>query len=124
MRAFLILFGTHLPCPKCRLHFAEFLQREMRPERLTTRESLVSLMNDCHNEVNRRNGKPEFTLREHYEWMTGRSPSPPPTDFALQTILFIIIATFIYTTGKKLLSQGGNTHHRTNLNRWSTRPAR
>lgn len=112
MKAFLLLFGKHLPCPKCRMHFAEFLQRELRDERLATRDSLAALMNDCHNEVNRRNGKPEFTLREHYEWMTtGHRHTSPQNDTVPRVALCGIISVLVYMTGKKLLSNCENTRH-------------
>lgn len=76
MKAFLVLFGRHLPCPKCRIHFRDFLAREANDARYASRDALVQLMNDCHNDVNRRLGKPEFTLEQHYAYMaTGKKSS-------------------------------------------------
>ena len=70
MMQFLVLLGKHLPCPRCRHHFLLFLERNMNRESVRTRDSLVRLMNDAHNEVNRQNNKRIFTLREHYAWIT------------------------------------------------------
>ena len=73
MMQFLVLFGKFLPCPRCRVHFLSFLERNMTRETVRTRENLVRLMNDAHNEVNKQNNKRTFTLREHYAWIA----SPP-----------------------------------------------
>lgn len=69
MYDFLHLFALHLPCPSCREHFVELLKRnipEPTSEAFRCRDSLVMFMNDAHNEVNRRLGKREFSLTEHY----------------------------------------------------------
>jgi hypothetical protein len=63
---FLRLFTAFLPCPKCRVHFADFLDRRLQSDALSTRKTLVALLNDAHNEVNARNGKRVFSLDEHY----------------------------------------------------------
>ena len=69
MHNFLHLFAIHLPCPSCREHFVELLKRnipEATADAFRSRDSLVMFMNDVHNEVNRRLGKREFSLTEHY----------------------------------------------------------
>lgn len=72
---FLTLFSSLLPCPKCRSHFDDFLKRRLSdPNSLVSRETLVSLLNDAHNEVNARNGKKVYTLGEHYD--AYKKPSP------------------------------------------------
>lgn len=73
---FLDLFGQRLPCPKCRLHFSDFLERKLDMESLRTREDLVALLNDAHNEVNARNGKRVYTLEEHYRMYQVQNTSP------------------------------------------------
>lgn len=90
MRSFLRLVGVHLPCPRCREHYARFMERELTEERLATRERLVELMNDCHNDVNRRTQKREFTLREHYEWMqSGRATPASAGDLPLRAAVAV-----------------------------------
>ena len=74
MAAFLRLFATHLPCPRCRRHFADFLDRRMTDEALATRDALVVLLHDAHNEVNRRTGKRVWTLAEHRRAYARPSP--------------------------------------------------
>lgn len=66
MAQFLHLFALQLPCPKCRKHFLNFLERRMNDESLRTREGVVRLLHDAHNEVNERTGKRVWTLEEHY----------------------------------------------------------
>ena len=74
MRALLHAFARHLPCPRCRRHFVEFLDRRLDDEALSTRERLVALLNDAHNEVNVRTGKRAWTLDEHYAVYQSRGP--------------------------------------------------
>lgn len=72
---FLRLFAAFLPCPKCRSHFQDFLDRRLRDgDSLATRASLVSLLNEAHNDVNFRNGKRVYSLDEHYA--AYRKPAP------------------------------------------------
>ena len=61
-RALLRTFSSFLPCPSCRSHFSAFLQARLTDEALGTRAALVALLNDAHNDVNRRTGKRTFTL--------------------------------------------------------------
>lgn len=63
---FLRLFCKRLPCPKCRDHFREFLDEHLTMDAVSSRDKLVKLLNDAHNEVNKRNGKRVYTLEEHY----------------------------------------------------------
>jgi hypothetical protein len=65
MASFLRLFARHLPCPSCRRHFTDFLDRRLTDDSLATRDALVALLNDAHNEVNARTGKRVWTLAEH-----------------------------------------------------------
>lgn len=81
-RNFLFAFASELPCPRCRRHFEAFLRERTESEGtgdgggggggrvvdpLSSRAALVSLLNDAHNDVNRRTGKREFGLQEHVE---------------------------------------------------------
>ena len=64
--AFLREFGARLPCPHCRVHFADFLDRRLADAgALASRERLVALINDAHNEVNVRNGRRVYSYAEH-----------------------------------------------------------
>ena len=77
MQQFLRLFAAHLPCPRCRRHFADFLERRLCDEAVATRAALVILLNDAHNEVNARLGKRVFTLEEHYREFAATATAPP-----------------------------------------------
>jgi hypothetical protein len=64
--AFLRDFGARLPCPRCRAHFADFLERRLAPPgALASRARLVALLNDAHNDVNARNGRRAYSYAEH-----------------------------------------------------------
>ena len=68
LRAFLLAFASYLPCPRCRHHFDIFLRERIYDDAaLATREAVVRLLNDGHNDVNARTGRRVFTLREHYD---------------------------------------------------------
>lgn len=105
MRTFLNTFGSHLPCSKCRRHFLEFMERHASTDAaFATRKRVVALMNDAHNEVNRRNGKRVYTLAEHY-----RVYQRPPPRLRLTWMLALFLtlgATCVYArsyaTKKKL----------------------
>ena len=94
MRAFLLSFSRHLPCPACRKHFRAFLDRRLTDESLTSRSSVVRLLNDAHNEVNLRLGKRVWTLNEHYQaYSTQRhSPMAPPWMVVAATIAATLVA--------------------------------
>ena len=55
------LFIEGLPCKDCQGHAAEFLSGGPTPRlgRVTTGRSLVALMHELHNDVNRRTTKPQ-----------------------------------------------------------------
>lgn len=66
MRVFLREVAHHLPCRHCARHFDEFLDAHMTPASLATRASVVALLHQAHNAVNRRTGKRELSLAEHH----------------------------------------------------------
>jgi hypothetical protein len=62
----LIRVATHLPCDDCSAHARRMLvDLQRRP--LRGRADLVEFWREAHNTVNRRLGKPEFSLRECIE---------------------------------------------------------
>jgi len=71
---FLYLFGSYLPCPKCRSHFKEYLDTHVDVNTFRTRESSIIFLNEAHNDVNVRLGKRVFTLDEHMEVYKVRAP--------------------------------------------------
>jgi len=103
MKSLLVLLGTHLPCPTCRRHFSEFVVREATEHRLSGRDRLVELMNDCHNEVNRRSNKPEFSIRQHYVWMaTGKGHRRPPSDYPLFVAFLFVTLVLCHAMERKI----------------------
>ena len=64
LRQFLWLFARLLPCCRCRAHFLDLLESTLTSEALRNRSSMVRFMNDAHNEVNARLGKPVWTQEE------------------------------------------------------------
>lgn len=65
--SFIFFIAHKIPCPKCKLHFLTFLEkRKSLLLGMRKRSIFVSVMNDAHNEVNKRTGKRVFSLEEHY----------------------------------------------------------
>ena len=70
-----------LPCPMCRKHFDEILQRMPVESWLDNRESLIEWVWKAHNLVNARLGKSEISLIEfhnRYRAMAERGLPIPP----------------------------------------------
>ena len=71
-RHFLYSFGKHLPCPTCRTHFLKYLDVHLTTHSLASRAATVAFLNDAHNDVNARLGKPIWSLDAH---MAAYSPA-------------------------------------------------
>lgn len=61
---------------------------------LDSRADLVAFLNDVHNDVNRRLGKREFTLEEHYRAYSPRRVADGSFAFFATTALY---AAFVVT---------------------------
>lgn len=57
-KAFLKSIGKLYPCKRCRQHFSKYLSTS--PPDLSNRDEFMQWACRAHNEVNRRQGKPEF----------------------------------------------------------------
>lgn len=53
----LYLYSSFLPCPKCRLHFVNYLDSHLTDRSLITRESCILFLHEAHNDVNREAGQ-------------------------------------------------------------------
>jgi len=58
---FIVQICHNLPCPDCALHARQFLAR-INPNALTTKTSLKNVLYVFHNAVNKRKGKPLFSV--------------------------------------------------------------
>ena len=84
-----------IPCPLCKLHYAETLKEHPVGPSLDTRDDLFRWTVDMHNKVNKQLGKPEYTELDavkFYEALgeLGRSPVWTPQD--LHAIQFAQVA--------------------------------
>lgn len=102
----LVLIGKHLPCPLCRQHFLTFLEQRAMSPALSTRASVVALLNDAHNDVNRRRAKRVFTLGEHYRAFHALENRDHVARIVPQVTLTIVLCTavgivvYVSSTGK------------------------
>lgn len=60
---FIIDICMVLPCPTCQQHAKVFF-RGVRPQNIRTKDHLIQLLLDFHNDVQRRTGKPQLTLAD------------------------------------------------------------
>ena len=90
-RAFLRYVTARLPCPECRKHFSDFLDRRLDDASLASRDSLIALLNDAHNEVNMRTGKRVFTLEEHLKVYARPAPRRRRSCARASAILVVIL---------------------------------
>ena len=107
MKQYLTLVAEHLPCPKCREHFEEFLRRRMTASAVSTRNGLIRLLNDAHNEVNRRRGKPTWSLEDHMWEYKRRVASPTDTvldlgSFILGIACVLLLSCFLVRQHKRV----------------------
>ncbi len=62
----MVQIATHLPCEECSNHSREMLA-ELTRHPVRNREHLIAFWLTAHNLVNKRLGKPEFTMKECLE---------------------------------------------------------
>ena len=103
LHSFLKLFGQHLPCPKCRTHFVQLLNERLTGAdsvHLQSRERVTAFLNEAHNDVNRRLGKPSFTLEDHYSVYSKQTPySNTSSSFFLSwpslVVVLLVLTTYV-----------------------------
>jgi hypothetical protein len=89
---------THLiPCPTCKLHYAEHLKELPVTPSLDNRKDLFKWTVDMHNLVNKDLGKPQYTESDaiafyHKLGEMGRSPVWTPED--VQSYYFALVAKY------------------------------
>lgn len=75
-----------LPCPVCRNHFSEILQKSPVENWVDNRKSLTEWTWSAHNQVNQKLGKPEITMTEFYKRYSDMAerglPIPPSNPHA------------------------------------------
>jgi hypothetical protein len=89
---------THLiPCPTCKIHYADHLKEMPLTPSLDTRKDLFKWTVDMHNLVNKDLGKPQYTELDaiafyHKLGEMGRSPVWTPED--IQSYYFAQVAKY------------------------------
>lgn len=74
---------------------------EATADAFRSRDSLVMFMNDAHNEVNRRLGKREYSLTEHYAVYRPREYASRDTGCVVPLCVAVIAYTAIYLYSAK-----------------------
>ena len=90
-RDFLYGFAKHLPCPHCRTHFLRYLDAHLTAHSLASRAATIAFLNDAHNDVNVRLGKPVWSIEAH---MAAYSPAMQAhrRDLLHNGMLFVAVA--------------------------------
>ena len=81
-----------LPCPGCAQHYSELLEKIPLHGAVTSRMNLITWVNNVHNEVNRRLGKPIVSLEEYL--MMNRNLEKPPMVTYEPIIAGLVLALF------------------------------
>ena len=93
-----------LPCNECRKHFIDFFERNPIKNYLINRDKLIEWVMRAHNNVNKLNNKPQWTLDQvfkHYQPIFLRS-QPFYNKLDLKSILIVLlILIIIYLMTKK-----------------------
>lgn len=63
--------GLNITCPSCLAHFGEFMVKN-KASLVTTAPQLQKWFNDLHNEIDKTNGKKEWSLEENKSWYSSR----------------------------------------------------
>ncbi len=102
----LYLYSSFLPCPKCRLHFVNYLDSHLTDRSLITRESCILFLHEAHNDVNARLGKRVWSLEEHmavYSRPQRRGEAPMP--WLLLIVAAVAIFALLMHQGRKIKSR-------------------
>ena len=95
---------TILPCNDCRKHFIDFFKQNPIQNYLINRDKLIEWVMNAHNNVNKMNNKPQWTLDQvlkHYQPIFLKStPFYKKIDFKI-FIIFLLILIIIYLMTKK-----------------------
>ena len=87
-----------LPCENCRKHYIKFYENNKIDDSLVSRQKLIEWVLDLHNDVNRRNNKPQWSLdklKKYYKEKYSEEPENPLLSYAksikLLLALFLVI---------------------------------
>jgi hypothetical protein len=81
-----------LPCPGCAQHYSKLIENKPVHHAVSSRMNLITWVNEIHNEVNRRLGKPIVTIEEYL--MMNKNLERPPLVTYEPILAGIIIALF------------------------------
>ena len=96
------LANLTLPCPMCRHHMREYLEKNSLDDALVSGEKLVVYLWKFHNHVNNTRGQPEMSfenfkqMMNNYELMKG-PPSASYHHYKNPYLILLIILTIIFT---------------------------
>ena len=100
MFIFLHSFAKTLPCSKCKSHFEEYLNENLKTKSpyLDSRENLINFINTAHNNVNKRLDKKVYSLDECKDRFLNVKPETSPLTLFL---LYISLITLIILVVKR-----------------------
>ncbi len=89
-KEFMYSFARRLPCPRCRRHLKKYLDEHIRSDTFEGKESISRFMNDVHNDVNARLGKPVWSYEENRR-LYSRAHSQKSQDVEPLVALVVIV---------------------------------
>lgn len=73
IKARILAIPYEIPCNKCRHHASAFIQSYDLDKAVSTRDELIKFYVEFHNKVNKRYGKPEWTVEQAKQKYGGES---------------------------------------------------
>jgi hypothetical protein len=96
VKNFFIALKPMLPCETCRLHYAKNLEvYPLTDDILSSKYKLISWIVNLHNEVNKRTGKPIFTVEDVINKYTNKSNDSSIIHIVTLILLLILIILLI-----------------------------
>ena len=90
-RTFVDSLTKLLPCPMCRVHFAEVLEKNPIELALQSGPELFSWSVAVHNEVNISIGKPVYTVEEAFTYWAGEMSIEKQNDMKFDPVVIMVV---------------------------------
>lgn len=91
VRTFVDSLTKLLPCPMCRVHFAEVLAKIPLEPALASGPELFSWSVAVHNEVNMSIGKPVYTVEEAFVYWSGAMSIEKQNENTFDPVIIMVV---------------------------------
>jgi hypothetical protein len=89
-KQFLRHVSRQLPCSICRNHMKHYLDEHLDAQSIASRDEYVTFLNDFHNAVNRRLGKPTWSRDAHCRRYAAKPPTPTARLWIMAAVMIAV----------------------------------